>query len=103
MAQNGFMPSAAMPAANVTACCSAMPTSKVRVGKRLAKRSSPVPPGIAAVIATTRASASASAISASANTRVYDGGPGGGLTCSPVITLKRDTPWYLSAAASAGA
>ena len=70
MAQNGTMPSVAMPAANVTACCSAMPTSKQRSGKRLANRSSPVPDGIAAVIATTLGFASASAISASANTRV---------------------------------
>jgi hypothetical protein len=30
---NGFMPSVARPAAKVTACCSAMPTSKVRSGK----------------------------------------------------------------------
>ena len=35
MAQKGLRPSVAMPAAKVTACCSAMPTSKVRLGKRL--------------------------------------------------------------------
>jgi hypothetical protein len=35
---NGFMPSVARPAAKVTACCSAMPTSKVRSGKRLAEQ-----------------------------------------------------------------
>jgi hypothetical protein len=40
------------PAAKVTACCSAMPTSKVRSGMRLANLSSPVPEGMAAVMAT---------------------------------------------------
>ncbi len=102
MAQNGCIPSVAMPAAKVTACCSAIPTSKVRSGKRLANRSSPVPDGIAAVTATIRRSAAASAISASANTRVYCGGPGGAFTCSPVTTLNLLTAWYLSADASAG-
>ena len=51
-------------------CCSAMPTSKQRSGNALPKRSSPVPDGIAAVIATMVGSRSASAISASANTLV---------------------------------
>ena len=95
MAQNGFMPSVAMPAAKVTACCSAMPTSNVRSGKRLAKRSRPVPVGMAAVMATMAGSASASAISASAKTRVYCGGPGGALACSPVMTLNLLTPVIL--------
>jgi hypothetical protein len=57
--------------ANVTACCSAMPTSKVRVGKRAAKRSTPVPSGIAPVTATILGSSdSASWISALAKTLV---------------------------------
>ena len=43
-----------MPAAKVTACCSAMPTSKLRLGNFLANASSPVPDGIAALIATMR-------------------------------------------------
>ena len=43
----------AMPAAAVTACCSAMPTSKQRSGNRSLKGSSPVESGMAAVIATT--------------------------------------------------
>ncbi len=42
----------AMPAAAVTACCSAMPTSKHRSGKRSAKGSRPVESGMAAVMAT---------------------------------------------------
>jgi len=64
------MPSVAMPAAKVTACCSAMPTSKLRRGNFLAKASSPVPEGIAAFTATIRSSASASAISALEKTLV---------------------------------
>ena len=43
-----------MPAANVTACCSAMPTSKKRSGYFLANFSSPVPEGIAAALAQAR-------------------------------------------------
>ena len=41
-----------MPAALVTACCSAIPTSIVRSGNSLSKAASPVGPIIAAVIAT---------------------------------------------------
>ena len=52
-------PRVARPAANVTACCSAMPTSKVRVGNSLANRSSPVPEGMAAVTATILSSGAA--------------------------------------------
>ena len=64
----------AMPAAAVTACCSAMPTSKVRSGNRSWNGSSPVESGIAAVIATTSGRASASLISASVNAAVYEPG-----------------------------
>ena len=64
MAQNGFSPLAAIPAAKVTPCCSAMPTSKTRVGKTLAIVLTPVPDGIAAVTATTLGSASASIVRA---------------------------------------
>ena len=53
----------AMPAAEVTACCSAMPTSRHRSGKRSAKGSSPVESGMAAVIATTSGRSSASLMS----------------------------------------
>jgi hypothetical protein len=47
-----------------------MPTSKTRAGKRLAMMSSPVPDGIAAVIATMRGSRAASSVSASPKTLV---------------------------------
>ena len=67
------MPSTARPAAKVTACCSAIPTSYVRFGKRLPKRSTPVPPGIAAVIATTERSLAAMSMSVSAKMAVYEG------------------------------
>ena len=59
----------AMPAAEVTSCCSAMPTSKKRSGKRAWKGSSPVGPGMAAVSATIRSSSSAA----------VEQGPGEGL------------------------
>ena len=66
MATIGRRPPIAMPAAAVTACCSAMPTSKKRSGKRSWNGSRPVGPAIAAVIATMRSSASASLMIASA-------------------------------------
>ena len=49
----------AMPAAAVTACCSAMPTSTKRSGNRASKGRSPVGPAMAAVMATIRGSDSA--------------------------------------------
>ena len=63
----------AMPAASVAACCSAMPTSWKRSGKRSWNGSRPVGPGMAAVMAWIRGSASAAAMSASENA----------LRCSP--------------------
>ena len=45
MATTGRSPPIAMPAAPVTACCSAMPTSKKRSGKRAWNGSRPVGPG----------------------------------------------------------
>ena len=57
-------------AANTTACSSEMPTSKKRSGNRRAKPDSPVPDGIAAVIATMRSSASACLIKDLAKTLV---------------------------------
>jgi len=71
MATTGRQPSAAKPAAKVTACSSAMPTSKNRWGKRRAKGLSPVPTHMAAVTATIRLSASANPASASLNTSEY--------------------------------
>ena len=52
MVTKGFIPSVAKPAAKVTACCSAIPTSKNRSGNFSENKSSPVPEGIAAVMAT---------------------------------------------------
>ena len=49
----GCIPAYDNPAALVTACCSAMPTSIVLPGKLCANLSKPVGPSIAAVIATT--------------------------------------------------
>ncbi|MNV72678.1 hypothetical protein D3C71_1657860 [compost metagenome] len=70
MAQTGFIPSAARPAAKVTACCSAMPTSKVRSGKACPNRSRPVPVGMAAVMATIEGSFCACLISSVPKTLV---------------------------------
>jgi len=50
---DGLETAIAMPAAAVTACCSAMPTSKKRLGKRSWNPRSPVGPAMAAVMATT--------------------------------------------------
>ena len=55
----------ASPAAEVTACCSAMPTSKVRSGNFRAKASSPTGCIIAAVMATTSSRRSPSSTTAS--------------------------------------
>ncbi len=73
MATTGFIPSHASPAANVTECCSAMPTSKYRSGCSCEKRTSPDPSRIAGVIATSRGSAVAMSHSQSPKTCVYDG------------------------------
>jgi hypothetical protein len=48
MVQKGASPSQASPAAKVTACCSAMPTSYTRSGKNFSKWLMPVPPPMAA-------------------------------------------------------
>ena len=58
---------------------------------------------MAAVTGTILGSSSARLISSWAKTLVKAGGPALPLACSPVMTSKRETPWYLSAAASAGA
>src|SRR5437016_2652802 len=63
------MPAIASPAANVTACCSQMPTSKKRSGNSLAKFSNPVDDAIAAVIAQTSGRRTAELISASQQAR----------------------------------
>src|ERR1700761_4127424 len=102
MATKGFMPSDAMPAAKVTACCSAMPTSKVRLGNLSPNRLRPVPDGIAAVIATMRSSASASLMSCLAKTLVYDGAFDDDFACAPVTTSNFDTECHLSSEFSAG-
>ncbi len=62
MAQTGLMPCVARPPAKVTACPSAMPTSKNRSGHRFWKIAVPVPDGMAAVMATRSGCSSASAV-----------------------------------------
>ena len=79
-----------------------MPTSNARSGKCLANVPTPVPSGMAAVIATILGSASASLISALANTEVYEGAAACFLNWAPVAVSNLTTPWYLSAEFSAG-
>jgi len=80
-----------------------MPTSNIRSGKARSNRSSPVPVGMAPVMATMRGSAAASAIRASANTLVEVGGLGAeDLACWPVDTSNLPTAWPLSAEEAAG-
>ena len=101
MATTGRMPSQARPAAKVTACCSAMPTSKKRSGCAAAKGARPVPSVIAAVIATRRRSRAASRTSAWPKTAVYAGGAGGVIS-APVAGSNGPTPWKRAGSRSAG-
>ena len=63
MLQNGTMPAAASPAEKVTACPSAMPTSKQRSGIARIRIFIEQPDGMAGVTPTTRPSACASSSS----------------------------------------
>ena len=94
------MPALAMPAAMVTACSSAMPTSKNLSGKRSANSLSPVPDGIAAVIAAMRLSFSASSHIASPKTAELLL-PAVGLLTLPVRASKLPMPWKRSGSFSA--
>ncbi len=105
MATNGRSPCVASPAAKVTACCSQMPTSTNRSGWRVQKQLVPVPSGMAAVMAMTRASSSASMHRVSPNTSVKLGSAGASasLAALPVSGSKRPTPWKWVGLVSAGA
>ena len=89
-------PSVAKPAENVTACCSAIPTSNILFGNFFANKSIPVPDGIAAVIPIILLSLSACLINVLAKTLVYDGILELDFSCTPVFILNFETPWYLS-------
>ena len=102
MATTGFKPAAASPAAKVTACSSAMPTSKNRSGKLLWNRFKPVPTSMAAVTATTFGSRSPIFLMMVektsvqfAFTRLFFG--------RPVAISKGSAPWNLAGWRSAGA
>ena len=103
MAVTGFIPSAARPAAKVTACCSAIPTSKKRSGNLRANAATPVPSGIAAVIATIVLSCSASSTNVFPKTDVYEAGAPGFTIFSPVAISKGPVPWNSLGRSSAGA
>ena len=97
MHTTGCIPAIARPAANVTACCSQMPTSKNRSGNSLAKLSRPVEDAIAAVIAATSGRRVAALISASPKTSVYVSSVDRG---RPVNGSKALTPCSLSTSSS---
>ena len=96
------MPEIASPAAKVTACCSAIPTSIVLSGKCFSNLFNPVPDFIAAVIATILLSSSAILISAFANASVYVSLVAVTYFC-PFTGSKGDIPWNLSMSFSAKA
>ena len=87
-----------MPAALVAACCSAMPTSKVRSGNSAQNLSSPVGPIIAAVIATTSGRRRPISTSSAENTdvQVVPLVPSGW----PVSGSRMPTAWKRSASSS---
>ena len=90
-----------MPAAMETPCPSAMPTSKKRSGKVLAKPERPVPSAMAAVIAQTRASSRAKSARALPKTEEKLSSPA--FFKRPVSGSKGPTPWYMSGFRSAKA
>ena len=92
-AKIGFNPALAIPAARVTACCSAIPTSKNLFLYIFANSFKPVPSGIAAVIATISLSSLANSIIASPNTLEYVFF--GDINDSPLSKSKGETPWNL--------
>ena len=102
MVTNGLNPSHASPAAKVTACCSAIPTSKNLSGCSFENSFSPVPSGIAAVIATIFLSFLACIVNSLANIFVYDAIFELDLFCLPVGMSNLLTPWNLSDEFSAG-
>src|SRR6185437_14146375 len=88
--QNGISPCAAKPAENVTACCSAMPTSNARVGIFSIIIFIEEPDGIAGVMPTILSFYSASSTIVLPNTSWYFG------ACGVVYTLVCILPVNLS-------
>ena len=85
MLQKGISPSLAMPAEKVTACPSAMPTSKARLGMAFIMMLSEQPVGMAGVTPTILGLACASSTNVSPKTSWYLGG-------SPVLLLTCRSP-----------
>ena len=92
----------AMPAAAVTACCSAIPTSMRRSPKRSPNGMRPVEPGIAAVMATTSGRVLGLLDQRLGEGAGVQGGPPG--TCwGPISGLKTGASWrHFSSSSSAG-
>ena len=105
MLQNGSSPSLAMPPENVTACPSAMPTSKARSGMASINMFMEHPLGMAGVTPTMRSFCLASSMSVSPKTFWYRGGSPSVLSTSrlPVLGSKRPGACQMVASSSAGA
>ena len=92
------MPAKASPAALVTACCSAIPTSMVRSGNLSANLSKPVGPNMAAVIAISFGLLSPCFTNSSAKTLVQVVTPFA--SGRPVSGSTMPTAWNFSASSS---
>ena len=95
IATTGFSPFSLKPAANVTACCSAIPTSKNRLGYFLANEFSPLPSDIAGVMAQSSLLILASSIIHSSKICVK-------VFCCKIFVLDLEIPWNLFGSFSAG-
>jgi len=100
MATKGFIPLHAKPAAKVTECCSAIPTSKNLLGNLFSKGVKPVPEDIAAVIATTSGLFSAISQIVFPKTSLQLFFPLAGKV--PLSASKGSTPWKRTVSFSAG-
>lgn len=94
-ATTGCSPPVARPAAETVACCSAIPTSHTRSGKRAANFPRPTGCSMAAVIATTSSRSSPIATISSPNTEVQEG-PLDGASGSQVRGSITPTVWKWS-------
>src|SRR5574344_1921189 len=103
MLQNGLIPSAAIPAENVTECSSSIPTSKKRSGIAFSKMCIPQPVDIAGVTPTTLLSILANSRSTSPKTSWYLSALYLLAALSPVSGLNRPGACQVVGSASAGA
>ena len=98
MAQKGIIPWVAIPAASVTACCSAMPTSKVRLGNFSNINFKELPVSMAGVIPIIFSFCAANSTMVFPKTSWYFGGVTSVLlgTNSPVLASNFPGAWYFT-------